>query len=395
MVKCYYTILGLSKGCREDEIKKQYKKLAKQYHPDKNTAQNAEEVFKDIDKSYRVLMDKKNREIYDLYGEEGLKKAARAKAWASTSKLEYPLRVTIEELANGCTKKVRISRNVVESDEKRRVEMKMLHVSIQKGSKPGTRILFRGEGDRLPYKVPGDIIFILKVKPSNAHPPHPHPHCHPPFFSRTPHHQQEKQQNSAPPPPAKPYQPEEFLVDKLLRERSAKLKSASSGPEPEPKRNTTDSPFNSATSFEELPLTLNVIAQAQSGTGKTAALVIAMLNSVRTDCLYPQVLCLCPTSELALQIGQMVLEIGQFIPGIRVGYAVSLELGMGDATLTEQVLIGTPGKVKDWAFDRRRFDLGKITSFYLDEADSLIATQGYRDQCIKIHRYLINFGKAK
>lgn len=54
--------------------------------------------------------------------------------------------------------------------------------------------------------------------------------------------------------------------------------------------------------------------------------------------------------------------------------------------LTEHIIIGTPGKVTDWAFRTRCFDLGKVKCFALDEADVMIATQGYHDQSIKIHR---------
>lgn len=56
--------------------------------------------------------------------------------------------------------------------------------------------------------------------------------------------------------------------------------------------------------------------------------------------------------------------------------------------LAEHIIIGTPGKVTDWAFRTRCFDLAKIRVFVLDEADVMIATQGYHDQSIKIHRAL-------
>lgn len=55
--------------------------------------------------------------------------------------------------------------------------------------------------------------------------------------------------------------------------------------------------------------------------------------------------------------------------------------------LTEQIIIGTPGKVYDWGIRYRFFDLKNITVFVLDEADVMIATQGHQDQCIRIHKY--------
>lgn len=73
MGKDYYKMLGISKTATEDEIKKAYRKLALKYHPDKNKNPGAEEMFKNVAEAYEVLSDKKKREIYDQYGEEGLK----------------------------------------------------------------------------------------------------------------------------------------------------------------------------------------------------------------------------------------------------------------------------------------------------------------------------------
>lgn len=73
MGKDYYKILGLQKGATDDDIKKAYRKLALKYHPDKNKSAGAEEKFKEVAEAYEVLSDKKKRDIYDAYGEEGLK----------------------------------------------------------------------------------------------------------------------------------------------------------------------------------------------------------------------------------------------------------------------------------------------------------------------------------
>lgn len=73
MGKDYYKILGISKNANEDDIKKAYRKLALKYHPDKNKAPGAEERFKEVAEAYEVLSDKRKREIFDQYGEEGLK----------------------------------------------------------------------------------------------------------------------------------------------------------------------------------------------------------------------------------------------------------------------------------------------------------------------------------
>ncbi|XP_073478586.1 dnaJ homolog subfamily B member 1-like [Aquarana catesbeiana] len=73
MGKDYYKILGLSKGASEEDIKKAYRKQALKFHPDKNKDPGAEERFKEIAEAYDVLSDPKKREIFDKYGEEGLK----------------------------------------------------------------------------------------------------------------------------------------------------------------------------------------------------------------------------------------------------------------------------------------------------------------------------------
>jgi len=73
MGKDYYKVLGVAKGANDDELKKAYRKLALKYHPDKNKAPGAEEKFKDIGEAYDVLSDPKKRQIYDQFGEEGLK----------------------------------------------------------------------------------------------------------------------------------------------------------------------------------------------------------------------------------------------------------------------------------------------------------------------------------
>ena len=73
MGKDYYKILGIARTASEDDIKKAYRKMALRFHPDKNKSAGAEEKFKEIAEAYEVLSDKRKRDIYDKYGEEGLK----------------------------------------------------------------------------------------------------------------------------------------------------------------------------------------------------------------------------------------------------------------------------------------------------------------------------------
>ena len=65
----YYDILGVSKGCSDEELKKAYRKLAKQYHPDLNPGdKSAEQKFKDVNEAYSVLSDADKRRKYDQFG---------------------------------------------------------------------------------------------------------------------------------------------------------------------------------------------------------------------------------------------------------------------------------------------------------------------------------------
>ena len=73
----FYTVLGVQRDASDDDIKKAYRKLAMQYHPDRNGgAKEAEEKFKEITEAYDVLRDQGKRAAYDRYGEAGLRGAA-------------------------------------------------------------------------------------------------------------------------------------------------------------------------------------------------------------------------------------------------------------------------------------------------------------------------------
>lgn len=69
MSKSLYTTLEIAPGASEAEIKKAYRKLARQYHPDVNKDPSAEEKFKEINAAYEVLSDKEKRAKYDQYGD--------------------------------------------------------------------------------------------------------------------------------------------------------------------------------------------------------------------------------------------------------------------------------------------------------------------------------------
>uniref|UniRef100_A0A3B3CHI2 RNA helicase n=1 Tax=Oryzias melastigma TaxID=30732 RepID=A0A3B3CHI2_ORYME len=153
--------------------------------------------------------------------------------------------------------------------------------------------------------------------------------------------------------------------------------------------------FNRPSKIQEtaLPLLLahppgNLVAQSQSGTGKTAAFSLAMLSIVDPSNKWTQCLCIAPTYELALQIGQVIEHMGQFCPDVKVAYAIRGNRVERGVKLQEQIVIGTPGTLLDWCTKYKVIDLKKISMFVLDEADVMIDTQGFRDQSIRIQRAL-------
>ncbi len=70
MAKDYYKVLGVSRDVSPEDLKKAFKKLAMQYHPDRNPAKEAEEKFKEINEAYAVLSDPEKRKQYDMFGAE-------------------------------------------------------------------------------------------------------------------------------------------------------------------------------------------------------------------------------------------------------------------------------------------------------------------------------------
>src|ERR687889_899325 len=73
MPRDYYEVLGVSRAAEETEIKKAFRRLARELHPDVNSEDpEAEEKFKEAAEAYEILSDSERRAIYDRYGHEGL-----------------------------------------------------------------------------------------------------------------------------------------------------------------------------------------------------------------------------------------------------------------------------------------------------------------------------------
>ena len=71
-MKDLYSILGIQKSSNDSDIKKAYKKLAFQYHPDKNQSKDAKAKFKDISEAYEVLLNPDKRRLYDNFGYDAI-----------------------------------------------------------------------------------------------------------------------------------------------------------------------------------------------------------------------------------------------------------------------------------------------------------------------------------
>lgn len=135
----------------------------------------------------------------------------------------------------------------------------------------------------------------------------------------------------------------------------------------------------------------DIIAQAQSGTGKTACFGVGALQIINHEQRNTQVLILAPTHELASQIKEVITAIGRFekvVVQLLVG-GTSVD---GDrAKLDENpphIVVGTPGRVHDM-IRRKYLKTDKIELVVLDEADEMLSA-GFKDQIYKIFQYMNN-----
>jgi len=126
----------------------------------------------------------------------------------------------------------------------------------------------------------------------------------------------------------------------------------------------------------------DLIAQAQSGTGKTATFSIGSMSRINLASKTTQVLCLAPTRELTMQIATVYKGISQFLEDIKVVTLVGGEsVDNNVRTLkndTPHVVIGTPGRVYDM-IRRHALVTKNIQTFLLDEADEMLS-HGFKEQ---------------
>jgi len=214
-----YETLEVDKDADAKEIKKAYRRLSRQHHPDKG---GDEHKFKEINAAYEILSDPEKREKYDRYGLEGVNdeggggggedlfsmffgggRRGRSGPRKGPS-VNHPLRVSLEDLYNGKTVKLAVNRKVIVGETKTctkcrgqgavmevrqigpgmitqvqrhcdacggqgtiaetKSERKVLEVHIDKGMKHNEKITFRNMADEIPNMEAGDVNFIVQEK---------------------------------------------------------------------------------------------------------------------------------------------------------------------------------------------------------------------------------------
>lgn len=133
---------------------------------------------------------------------------------------------------------------------------------------------------------------------------------------------------------------------------------------------------------------LDLIAQAQSGTGKTATFAIGILQQLDVSLKECQALVLAPTRELAQQIQKVVIALGDYMRALChacIG-GTNVRDDMRKLEMGQHVVVGTPGRVYDM-IQRRSLNVKSIKLFVLDEADEMLS-RGFKDQIYDVFRLL-------
>ncbi len=134
----------------------------------------------------------------------------------------------------------------------------------------------------------------------------------------------------------------------------------------------------------------DVIAQSQSGTGKTGAFTLGILESIDENKKYPQAMILAHTKELVLQTEAVIKELGKYLKNSEGNEALKVATCCGKTSVEQntrdvrdsQIVIGTPGRLQHMIREKA-FDINKINLVVLDEADQLL-NEDFVDQTKKI-----------
>tara|TARA_A100001037_G_scaffold306430_1_gene351443 strand:+ start:3533 stop:4552 length:1020 start_codon:yes stop_codon:yes gene_type:complete len=194
-MKDLYSILGIQKSSNDSDIKKAYKKLAFQYHPDKNQSKDAEAKFKDISEAYEVLLNPDKRRIYDNFGYDaisgdippinpldlfqslfnvdfaGLGESMNSNIFVFSdlsslpfgslqNKMTYNLELTLEELYHGSQKEFQVQHMTQKG-----VKSTKYIINVKKGSKNGDNIVVKEGGNYIPeLNITEDLVIQVIEK---------------------------------------------------------------------------------------------------------------------------------------------------------------------------------------------------------------------------------------
>lgn len=179
--KDYYKILGVEKNADVSEIKKAYRKLALQYHPDRGGGKTEEDRFKEINEAYQILSDPEKRQRYDQFGESAFRGQAGGQAGGgfggfsdfegfgggfgfgglgdifedffgqTLSQVQAEIAITPAQAALGDKLSLQVGNEKIE-------------FSIPAGTQSGTSFRFRGKGRAYRGNQKGDLILTVKIE---------------------------------------------------------------------------------------------------------------------------------------------------------------------------------------------------------------------------------------
>lgn len=135
----------------------------------------------------------------------------------------------------------------------------------------------------------------------------------------------------------------------------------------------------------------DTIAQAQSGTGKTGAFSVSILQSIDETKNETQAVVMAPTRELAMQIYEVMTSLGSFMKDLKIKLligGVSVDHDFESLRTKHHIIIGCPGRIHDM-MKRQKINTNTIKMMVIDEADEMLSA-GFKDQVYNIFQFLNN-----